>query len=79
METRPGYRTTEFWLSLAAMLLGAAFASGLLACPTEGCGPTMQAIIRLAGVAATVLGGFGYTVSRGIAKAGVPNAPLPKP
>jgi hypothetical protein len=59
----PGYKTTEFWLSLAAKLLGALFAAGVLGDGT----PAM----RIAGLAAAVLTQLGYTVSRGIVKAAV--------
>lgn len=58
---KAGYKTTEFWLALAAKLLGAAYAAGLI-----GDGGT---IARIAGLAAVVLSSLGYSVSRGIAKA----------
>jgi hypothetical protein len=57
---KPGYRTTEFWLSLAATLLGAAFASGLI--------PTDSKWEQVLGLAASVLASFGYTVSRTLVK-----------
>lgn len=59
--TKPGYKTTEFWLSLAAKLLGAAFATGLIGDGTP--------LARIAGLAAVVLGALGYTVNRAIVKA----------
>lgn len=59
---KPGYKTTEFWLSLASMLVGAVFASGLL-------GQTATPIDdQLLGIIATVLGALGYTVSRTLVK-----------
>lgn len=58
----PGFKTTEFWLSLAATILGALMSSGLLADGTTA--------MRIAGVVAIVLGTLGYTVSRGLAKKG---------
>lgn len=58
---KPGWKTSEFWLNIAAMLLGALFASGLLVNNTA---------IQIAGMAATVLGALGYTVVRGGAKKG---------
>lgn len=58
---KPGYKTTEFWLSTAAVLIGALLASGLV---TEG-----SAIDKIAGLAVTVLATLGYTVSRAKAKA----------
>ncbi len=56
---KKGYQTTEFWLSLAAMALTALYASGVLA----GTVP-----LAIAGIAATILGALGYTVSRTGAK-----------
>ncbi len=58
---KPGYQTTEFWLSSAATVLGLLFASGILA---DG-----SLAMRIAGLAASVLGTLGYTVSRGVVKA----------
>ncbi len=57
---KPGYKTTEFWFSAVAALLGIAFASGAIA---EG-----GSIDKVMGLAATVLSGLGYAVSRGAAK-----------
>ena len=54
--TKPGYKTTEFWLSLAAILLGALFASGAI---SDG-----GTVAKVAGLASSVLGALGYTVSR---------------
>lgn len=56
---RPGYRTTEFWLSTIAVLIGAVMASGLA---------ESSPVMRVAGIAATVLGAMGYSVSRGMSK-----------
>lgn len=63
---KPGWKTTEFWLSLAAMLVGAVVASGVV----PEAGPWSQVV----GIIAGVLGALGYTVSRGFAKAGTANA-----
>jgi hypothetical protein len=60
VTTKPGYRTTEFWLSAAAALLGTLFASGAL---------TNNTALAIAGVAASILTSMGYSVSRGMAKA----------
>lgn len=59
---KPGYKTTEFWLALAAKLLGAAYTAGLIG---DG-----SALARVAGLAAVVLASMGYSVSRGLAKGG---------
>lgn len=55
-ESKPGYKTTEFWLSLLAMLVGAAIASGAIGEAT--------AVGKALGFAALVLSQLGYTVSR---------------
>jgi hypothetical protein len=60
-ETKPGYKTTEFWMAFVAMLIGAAFASGVF--PAESTGD------KLLGLGATVLSALGYTVSRTMVKA----------
>ena len=56
---KPGYKTTEFYLKLAALLLSALFASGLL---------TNDRLLAVAGMIATVLTSLGYTVSRTLVK-----------
>ena len=53
---KTGYKTTEFWLTLFAVILGAVLAAGLV--PTEG--PWLQ----VAGVAETALIAMGYTGAR---------------
>jgi hypothetical protein len=57
---KPGFRTTEFWFGLAAMLLTTLYASGVI--------PTAGTTAKVAAMAVTVLGALGYTVSRGMAK-----------
>lgn len=57
---KPGWQTTEWYLSLAAMLLTALYASGVI--PTGGLPATIAAI------AATVLTALGYKVSRTLIK-----------
>lgn len=59
-EIKPGYRTSEFWLTIVAQAVGALLASG--AFEMDG------AIGQLLGVIAIVLSQAGYAVSRGIAK-----------
>ena len=53
---KTGYKTTEFWLTLFAVILGAVLAAGLV--PTEG--PWLQ----VAGIAETALIAMGYTGAR---------------
>lgn len=62
-ETKPtpGFRTSEFWLKTAAMVLTALFASGAL---------TNNTAVQIAGIAANILGALGYTVARAYLKAG---------
>lgn len=59
--TKPGWQTTEFWLALAAKLLGALLATGVIGDGTYA--------MRIAGVAAAVLTSLGYSVSRAVVKA----------
>lgn len=60
--TKPGFKTTEFWLSAAATLLSMLFASGLL---HDG-----STALKVAGLAAAALTAAGYSVARGMAKSG---------
>ena len=53
---KPGWKTSEFWLSTAAMVLGALYSSGVVG--------TSGTVATIAGAAVTVLGLLGYTVSR---------------
>ena len=57
---KPGFKTTEFWFSTAAAVIGILFASGAIA---EG-----SSIDKIVGMAATVLAGMGYSISRGLSK-----------
>ena len=60
---KPGYQTTEFWLSLAAMILGALVASGILdAIPGEKDD-------QLVAMAMSVLTALGYSAQRMAVKA----------
>jgi hypothetical protein len=52
----PAYKTSGFWFALAAKLLGALFAAGVL-----GTGSEPE---RIAGIAAAVLTALGYQVVR---------------
>ena len=53
---KPGYQTTEFWMTAAATVVGLAIASGIV--PTSGTWP------QIVGLVTGVLGAMGYTVSR---------------
>ncbi len=58
-ETKTGYKTTEFWLSLLATLLGFLLASGVMdSVPEESW------IARVVGGAVAALAALGYAASR---------------
>lgn len=59
---KPGYKTTEFWLTVAAQVVGLLAASGALAPDSPWA--------RIVGLAVSALTAMGYTYSRGVAKAG---------
>ncbi len=58
---KPGYLTTEWYLSLATTVVGLAYSSGLISS-----GSTAE---KIAGLATSLLATLGYTVARGITKA----------
>jgi hypothetical protein len=58
-ETKPGYKTTEFWLSLLATLLGFLLASGAMDTV-----PQDSWIARVVGGVVAVLATLGYSASR---------------
>lgn len=53
---KPGYKTTEFWLSLAAVLVGAVAASGVI--------PAETVWERIVGLIVSALAALGYTGAR---------------
>ena len=55
----PGYKTTEFWLGVLAMLITAMYASGAV---------TDNTALSIAGIVSTILGALGYTVGRSVVK-----------
>lgn len=66
METKPGYKSTEFWLSLAATLIGFVLASGVLN-PAD---PQEARVLQALGFAAAILAQLGYTAARAYVKGG---------
>ena len=64
MDTKPGYKTTEFWLSLLATLLGFLLASGVMDVV-----PEESWIAKLIGGLVAVLATLGYSASRAKVKA----------
>ena len=59
-EMKPGYKTTEFWLAILAMAVGAIYDSGAF---VKG-----SVAYQGLGIVAGVLSSIGYSVSRGLAK-----------
>ena len=55
MEKKPGWKTTEFWLTLVASLVGLVLASGAISHD-----PTLQAL----GMVSSALSSMGYGMSR---------------
>ena len=60
-EVKPGWKTTEFWLSFLAVLLGAFIAAGFF--------PAEHWAIKVAGLALSALTAMGYTSHRSRTKA----------
>ena len=65
---KPGYKTTEFWTSLAAGLLGVATTLGLFT--PDQAGDLVKAVEAIAGAVLTAAPIIGYALSRGSAKGG---------
>lgn len=61
-ETKPGWRSTEFWLSVAAFAVGVFLLSGAL--------PSDHWSVKLGGALAVGLAALGYSFSRGATKGG---------
>lgn len=53
---KPGYKTTEFWISLAAVIIGSVVASGIV--------PADSVWERIIGLAVSALAALGYTGAR---------------
>ncbi len=60
VDLKTGWKTSEFWLSLAAIIFGAVAASGVL--------PSGHWSVQVIGIVTTILGALGYTYSRTVAK-----------
>lgn len=79
METKPGLKTTEFWITIVAKLAGLLAAFGFFT--PEQVDAITQASVQLGGVIVMMLAAFGYSVSRGQAKKGMkpddPQVPVP--
>jgi len=62
---KSGWKTSEFWLTLMAMMLGGFVAAGVV--------PTTHWAMNVAGIALTLLGSMGYTAARAKVKAALPS------
>jgi len=67
---KPGWKTTEFWLSVVAMVVGAIMASGAI---------SNESVIQALGVVAAILGQLGYSVPRSMAKGAAERAKIAPP
>ena len=57
---KPGYKTSEFWLTIAAFIVSALMASGVA---VEG-----SVLAQVIGFASATLAALGYTAARGFVK-----------
>jgi len=64
-QQKPGYKTTEFWLTTVCSICGLLFASGLVSPEGTDAGSKAVALV------ASVLAAMGYTVSRAKVKADI--------
>jgi hypothetical protein len=58
---KPGWRTSEFWLSTAAVIMSQLYASGVIG--------DSSAVGKVAALVVSILAALGYTVARTKAKA----------
>ena len=66
---KPGYKTTEFWLTIVAQVVGLLLMSGAFDCqPGAECPAWMGTMTKLLGMASMLLSGLGYQFSRGAVK-----------
>jgi len=63
---KPGYKTTEFWVTLITQILGIVALFGKFT-PEQATALT-SAMIQIAGAVSTAAASFGYSLSRGRAK-----------
>jgi hypothetical protein len=66
-RTKPGWKTTEFWLTLLSTLLGGLMASGLVC--TDHDSATALEVCKIGGELMVILSTLGYTGARTFAKA----------
>jgi hypothetical protein len=61
---KPGYKTSEFWMTLASQLVAAFLAAGIV--------PDTHVAVKVAAFVAAALSSLGYTVARASAKKPAP-------
>lgn len=59
-DIKPGYKTTEFWLSLVAVVVGILLSSGAIA--------SIPVAVKICSLIASILAALGYTASRASVK-----------
>jgi hypothetical protein len=65
---KPGYQTTEFWVSIATGVTGLAVTLGYLT--SEQSTPIIKAVEQISGGVIMLGSVFGYAISRGLTKMG---------
>jgi len=63
---KPGWQTTEFWVTLIVQLVGLVAALGYIV--PEQASALSQAAVQIGGAISMVAAAFGYNLSRGMAK-----------
>lgn len=59
-DVKPGIKTTEFWVSIVAAVVPPVMAAGII---------DENTIAAIVGIASPIVSAFGYSISRGLAKA----------
>ena len=63
---KPGWKTSEFWVTIAVQLAGVLATMGIFT-PDQSDAMT-EAITQIGGIVAMLASAFGYSISRGVAK-----------
>lgn len=66
VPVKPGYMTTEFWVTITCQLIGLVAAMGYIT--VDQSNVLLQAATQLGGLVVMVGSAFGYNLSRGQAK-----------
>jgi hypothetical protein len=65
-ELKPGWQTTEFWVTMAGQVIGIVALLGYITVDQQSV--LIQAATQIGGVIVMVGSAFGYALSRGLAK-----------